>query len=349
MTVRFLNFMMTLAIIAVAGFAAVVWYGKQQFDARGPLDIETTFDVPAGASFKSIVPGLEARNIIAQQGPLEIFVRGVQAAGRSGDLKVGEYGFKPGMSMREVMLELTEGRPITYSVTFPEGWTSYRIVERLSADERLSGEITEVPPEGSLLPNTYTFRRGTTKQDILDQMRVAQEKAVAEIWAGRDEGLPLETPADLVNLASIVEKETGLADERPHVASVFVNRLRRKMRLETDPTIIYGIWGGKGKPEGRGGLRRSELRKETPYNTYQIRGLPPTPIANPGLEAMRAVAHPLETDDLFFVADGTGGHVFAKTLREHNANVRNWRKIEAERKAEAEAAANAAEEAEASN
>ena len=342
-TVRFFNFLLTLAFVGVAAFVAMVWYGKEKFDEPGPLQAATTFDVPKGATFNSIVPGLEAKSIIPEQGPLRVFVRGVQAAGKSGDLKVGEYGFKPGMSMRQVMLELTEGKPITYSVTFPEGWTSYKIMERIAFDDRLTGDTPPIPPEGSLLPDTYVFTRGATKQQIVDRMQQAQRKALNEIWAARADNLPLETPAELVNLASIVEKETGVASERPHVASVFVNRLRKGMRLETDPTIIYGIWGGKGKPEDRGGLRRSELKKKTPYNTYQIDGLPPTPIANPGLASMKAVAQPLETDDLFFVADGTGGHVFAKTLKEHNANVKEWRKIEAERKKQAEEAAKEAE------
>ena len=342
-TVRFFNFLLTLAFVGVVAFVAMVWYGKEKFDEPGPLRTATTFDVPKGATFNSIVPGLEAKSIIPEQGPFRVFVRGVQAAGKSGDLKVGEYGFKPGMSMRQVMLELTEGKPITYSVTFPEGWTSYKILERIAFDERLTGDAPPIPPEGSLLPDTYVFNRGATRQQIVDRMQQAQRKALNEIWAARDDDLPLETPSDLVNLASIVEKETGVSSERPHVASVFVNRLRKGMKLETDPTIIYGIWGGKGKPEDRGGLRRSELKKKTPFNTYQIKGLPPTPIANPGLASMKAVAQPLETDDLFFVADGTGGHVFAKTLKEHNANVKKWRKIETERKKEAEAAAKQAE------
>ncbi len=342
-TVRFFNFLLTLAFVGVAVFAGMIWFGKQQFDQPGPLAAATTFDVPKGATFNSIVPGLEAKNIIPTQGPLRVFVRGVQAAGKAGDLKVGEYGFQAGMSMRQVMLELTEGKPITYTITFPEGWTSYKMMERLAFEEKLTGDVPPIPAEGSLMPDTYTFSRGTTRTQIVERMKQAQQKALREVWANRVDGLPIETPADLVNLASIVEKETGVGSERPHVASVFINRLRKGMRLETDPTIIYGIWGGKGKPSDRGGLRRSELKKETPYNTYQIDGLPPTPIANPGLASMKAVAQPLETDDLFFVADGTGGHVFAKTLKEHNANVRNWRKIEAERKKEAEEAAKEAE------
>ncbi len=341
--VRFFNFLMTLAILGVVGFVGGVWYMKYQFDEPGPLQQETTFEVPRGATFASIIPGLERKSIIARQGPLRAFLRGVQAAGKTRDLKAGEFAFTPGMSMRDVMTQLTEGRAVTRSLTFPEGWTSHRIMERIAASELLEGDVPPVPAEGSMLPNTYAYERGTTKAEAVEQMQEAMTEKVAEVWANRAADLPLKSPKELVILASIIEKETGVAGERPHVASVFVNRLRKGMRLQTDPTVIYGIWGGEGKPRDRGGLRRSELDRKTPYNTYKIDGLPPTPIANPGIEALEAAANPLETDDLYFVADGTGGHIFAKTLDEHNRNVREWRKIERQRKKEAER--RAAEEA----
>ena len=338
MMVRFFNFLLTMAIVGAIAFAGMVWHGKNKFEAKGPLQAGTTFEVPKGASFRSIIPGLEKAGIIEEQGILRVFMRGVQAAGKGDKLKAGEFGFTPQMSMREVMLQLTEGRSIEYSLTFPEGWTSYRIMERIGADTTLVGDIPAIPAEGSMLPSTYSFPRGTTRQQVVERLQAAQEKAVAEVWANRVQDLPLKSPQELVILASIVEKETGIGSERAHVASVFINRLRKGMRLETDPTIIYGIWGGQGKPKDRGGLRRSEIDRKTEYNTYQIDGLPPTPIASPGIEAMRAVANPLITDDLFFVADGTGGHAFAKTLKGHNANVAKWRVIEAQRKKDAEAA-----------
>ena len=178
------------------------------------------------------------------------------------------------------------------------------------------------------MPDTYKFTRGATRQQILDQMRRAQERAVAEIWARRSPDLPLQTPEEFVTLASIVEKETGKADERPRVAAVFINRLKEGMRLQSDPTIIYGIYGGAGKPSDKP-ITQSDLDKQTDFNTYQIAGLPPGPIANPGRAALEAVANPSRTDELYFVADGTGGHVFAKTLDEHNRNVARWRRIEA--------------------
>lgn len=337
--VRFFNFLMTMALVGAIAFVGIIWYGKTEFDAPGPLAESTTFSVPKGATFASIVAGLEAKNIIKKQGPLRVFTRGVRAAGQGSALKAGEFAFTPGMSMRAVMEQLTQGRAIEYSITFPEGWTSFRIMERIAANEELEGDVPPIPPEGTLLPNTYNFQRGDSRESIVSKLKEGQKKALREIWHSRVPDLPLRSQEELVILASIIEKETGVASERRHVASVFVNRLRMGMRLQTDPTVIYGIWGGRGKPKDRGGLRRSELDKKTPYNTYQIKGLPPGPIANPGIESLRAAANPLETDDLFFVADGTGGHVFAKTLKEHNANVSNWRAVERQRKKEAEAKA----------
>lgn len=306
-----------------------------QFDSPGPLEEATTFIVPKGATFSSIIPDLEEKKIIRREGIMRVFAHGVKAAGKSNRLKAGEFAFTPGMSMREVMLQLTEGKAIMHAISFPEGWTSFRMMERLAANERLKGDVPDIPQEGTLLPDTYLFQTGTTRAEILERLQKAQQKAVMEVWNTRSKDLPLRSPEELVILASLVEKETGIADERRHVASVFVNRLRRGMRLQTDPTIIYGLWGGRGKPKDRGGLRRSEIDKVTAYNTYHIDGLPPGPIANPGIASLRAAANPLQSDDLYFVADGTGGHAFAKTLSEHNKNVAAWRKIEAQREREA--------------
>lgn len=216
-----------------------------------------------------------------------------------------------------------------FRVALAEGVTSWQIVEGLKAMDVLEGDIDAVPPEGALAPDSYELRPGDARADLLARMRVAQERRVAEAWAGRAPDLPIETPEELLVLASIIEKETAVAEERGQVASVFVNRLNRGMRLQTDPTVIYGVTEGRGVL-GRG-LRRSELNAVTPWNTYVIEGLPPTPIANPGIESLRAAAQPLDTPYIFFVADGTGGHVFAETLDEHNRNVAVWRRIEAER------------------
>ncbi|MFT6531964.1 MAG: UPF0755 protein [Limimaricola cinnabarinus] len=218
-----------------------------------------------------------------------------------------------------------------YRISMAEGVTSWQVVNALNALDTLEGDVEEIPAEGSLAPDSYEIAPGTQVGAVLDRMAAAQAAILAEAWENRAGDLPLETPEEALILASIVEKETGVGAERPQVASVFVNRLRQGMRLQTDPTVIYGITEGEGVL-GRG-LRQSELRAETPWNTYVINGLPPTPIANPGRAAIEAALNPATTDYVFFVADGTGGHAFAETLAEHNSNVAVWRKIEAERAA----------------
>ena len=247
-------------------------------------------------------------------------------------LRYGDYRIPAGASMREILELLNRGGNVIRQVVVPEGLTSWQVVEMLKVQPELEGEVAEVPPEGALAPAGYDFQRGDERQAIIDRMRAEQGEIVAAAWAGRAPDLPLESPEELLTLASIVEKETGVAEERPLVASVFVNRLRQGMRLQTDPAVIYGITKGEG-PLGRG-LRASELATVTPYNTYAIVGLPPTPIANPGKAAIEAAANPEESDFLYFVADGSGGHAFARTLQEHNANVAAWRRIEARRAAE---------------
>ena len=214
-------------------------------------------------------------------------------------------------------------------VAIAEGTTSWQVVEALKSVDILTGDIAQVPDEGYLAPDSYEIKAGDTREDVLQRMQQAQKRLIAKVWAQRSDTTPVQTMGDLLTLASIIEKETGVADERFTVASVFANRLEKGMPLQTDPTVIYGVTQGKG-PLGRG-LRKSELRKDTPWNTYVNRGLPPTPIANPGLASLQAALKPAATDFIFFVADGTGGHAFAVTLKEHNRNVGAWRKIEASR------------------
>lgn len=228
----------------------------------------------------------------------------------------------------ETMRERADTR---YRISMAEGVTSWQVVQALNAIDTLDGDVEEIPAEGSLAPDSYEIAPGTQVAAVLERMEAAQAAILAEAWENRAEDLPLETPEEALILASIVEKETGVAAERPQVASVFVNRLRQGMPLQTDPTVIYGITEGKGVL-GRG-LRRSELQAETPWNTYVINGLPPTPIANPGRAAIQAALNPASTDYVFFVADGTGGHAFSETLAEHNSNVAKWREIEAQRAA----------------
>ena len=326
--VIFLNFMMSMVVFVAVAAAAAVYFGSMRFNEAGPLASDTQVLVPQGASIRQIAAILERRNVITDS---LTFQMGVRAYMPNGSLKAGEYEIQAGASMYEVMDILRSGKSILHAVTIAEGLTVEQIFGRLADHPFLTGDLPEeLPPEGSLRPETYKITRGTTRQEIVDQMRAAQTALIDRVWQQRRSNLPIETKAEFVTLASIVEKETGRAGERPMVASVFINRLERGMRLQSDPTIIYGLFGGAGKPAGRP-IYRSDIDKPTAYNTYVIDGLPPTPIANPGRAALEAVANPSQTDYYYFVADGSGGHAFAKTLNEHNANVRRWRRIEAER------------------
>ncbi len=334
----FANFMMTSVMLVFVVMILVFFYGKSVFETEGPLANAATYLIKEGQSVDQIARGLESRGIITDQ---LVFKLGVRAYEAQRQMKAGEYAFKPAMSMREVMETIRQGKGVVYKVAFPEGLTTEKMFERLAADQVLVGDMPQMPGEGTLMPDTYPFQRGTTRSEVVEQMQRNQAEFLAEVWDRRDKDLPISTPEELVILASIVEKETGRADERPHVASVFINRLRRGMRLQSDPTILYGLFGGAGRPSGRP-IYRSDIDKPTPYNTYVIERLPPGPIGNPGRAALSAVANPSVTEDLFFVADGTGGHVFARTLSEHQANVVRWRIIKKKRQQEAKAAAAAA-------
>ena len=330
-TVNFLNGIFTVLTVLVLGAGGFAWLARQRFDAKGPLTAPVVVLIPNAASTGVISDILEKKGVISDA---TTFSLAAKLGATTDKLKAGEYEFAPGASMREVMEDISEGRTVQHRLTFPEGWSSEQIVARLNDTATISGKkITVIPDEGSLLPDTYSFSIGsTTREQIIEQMKKAMERRVADVWAHRSPNLPLATPRDLVILASIVEKETGKADERPRVAAVFINRLKRGMRLETDPTVLYGLYGGKAWLEGRT-ITRSDLASPNPYNTYRIAGLPPGPISNPGRAALEAVANPSRTDEIFFVADGTGGHVFAATLEEHNRNVARWRQIEQNRKA----------------
>jgi UPF0755 protein len=327
--VIFLNFLMTLAVVVVVAAVIGTYYAISAYQAAGPLSTNTNFIVRNGAGLTEIASRLESNNIISDARIFRYLTATYLKNGET--LRSGEYEIKAGASMRDIMDLLKSGKSILYSVTLPEGLTVRQMFNKLQADPVLEGDLpSALPPEGSLRPDTYKFTRGTKRTEIVQQMEAAQQKLVDQIWDKRDPAVALSSKQDFVTLASIVEKETGLADERAHVASVFLNRLSKGMRLQSDPTIIYGLFGGDGKPADRP-IYQSDLKKETPYNTYLIKGLPPTPIANPGKDALEAVANPWKSQDLYFVADGTGGHVFAATLEDHNANVKRWRKIVAEK------------------
>jgi UPF0755 protein len=318
---------LTLFIPILIAIGGVIAWAQSEYKGDGPLADPIVFEVERGQGLASVARNLEDQGAISNQ---SIFRMAARYQKRDQSLKFGEYNIPAGSSMASILDILTSGRSIQYRVTIAEGLTSFQVVEKLKAVEVLVGEVEELPPEGSLAPNTYQVLRGENRAQVIARMQAAQTKLLEEAWAARDPEVPLKSAEDALILASIVEKETGVAEERGLVASVFVNRLRQGMRLQTDPTVIYGITLGKG-PLGRG-LTRSELRKPTPYNTYVIQGLPPTPIANPGKAAIEATLNPPESRYRFFVADGTGGHAFAETLTEHNLNVRRWRQIEAERK-----------------
>lgn len=344
--VVFMNGLFSLALLGVVILGVLMYFANVQFNANGPHATDRTITIERGMATRQIAGLLEARGIISNE---HIFTLGVLAHQARSRLQAGDYAIEAHASMSDILDMLVEGRAIVYSVTFPEGWTSQQIVNRLTENEFLTGEIEEVPAEGTLLPNTYSFNRDATRQSVIDRMLTAQQAAVESIWARRAADLPIDTPEELVILASIVEKETARADERTRVAGVFINRLQQGMRLQSDPTILYGVHGGEAWMEARP-IYRSQLRDDTnPYNTYAIPALPPGPIANPGRASLEAVANPSRTNDLFFVADGTGGHAFAETYDEHNRNVARWREIERQReaaRAAAEAEAEAAADAE---
>lgn len=320
---------LNLLIVGLVVLVGAIGWGLNEFRRPGPLAEPVIVDLPRGAGLSRVASELKARGAIRNEA---LFRIGARYMNQATALRFGEYAIPAGASMADILAILVSGRSILYRITIPEGLTSFQVVERLRQLDFLTGEVAEIPPEGSLAPDTYSVPRRTERSAILREMAAAQRRILASAWEGRQPGLPLASPEEMLVLASIVEKETGVAEERPVVASVFVNRLRRGMRLETDPTVIYGLTGGKAVLDRA--LTRSDLDRRTPYNTYRIDGLPPTPIANPGRAAIEAVANPASTEFIFFVADGTGGHAFAVTKREHDENVARWRAIERERERE---------------
>ena len=292
---------------------------------------ETVFEVPRGSGLSSIAARLEKDGLIKSA---FVFKLVTKLRGNEANFKAGEFIITQPASMSKIYETLAEGKAVLYPFTAPEGLTSAQIMRAMERIETLTGEAPETPAEGTLLPETYMTPRGMSRSALVKKMQDAQTKIIDELWDKRQEGLPLKTKEEAIILASIVEKETGVGAERDVVAGVFINRLKIGMKLQTDPTIIYGISKGEPLYNKRGQRRtlyRSEIDRKTPWNTYQIDGLPPTPICNPGAKAISAVLQPAKTEYLFFVADGSGGHVFAKTNREHVNNVNKWRKIERER------------------
>ncbi|MGF6310059.1 UPF0755 protein [Bradyrhizobium sp. i1.8.4] len=318
------NAIFTILIILMIGAGATYYYGKQTMESPGPLQEDKIVNIPARAGKRDIADVLSREGVI-NVNPW-VFIGSVFALKASSDLKPGEYSFQKNASLRDVIATIVDGKVVQHAITIPEGLTSEQIVSRLSDNDIFTGSVREIPREGTLLPETYKFPRGTTRDQVIQRLQQAQKRVLAEIWERRNSDSPLKSPDQLVTLASIVEKETGRADERSRVAAVFVNRLRQRMKLQSDPTIIYGLVGGKGTL-GRP-IKRSEITQPSPYNTYVIDGLPPGPIANPGRASLEATANPARTRDLFFVADGTGGHAFTETYDQHAKNVAKLRASE---------------------
>ena len=318
------NAIITLVLVLMIGAGGAYIYGKQKIEAPGPLQEERIVNIPARAGMTDIADALQREGVIDNN--RWAFIGAVLALKARSELKPGEYLFQKNASLRDIIGIIVEGKVVQHAVTIPEGLTSEQIVARLSDNDLFSGSVREMPREGTMLPETYKFPRGTTREQVIARMQQAHKRALAEIWERRTPDLPIKTPEQLVTLASIVEKETGKSDERSRVASVFINRLRQKIKLQSDPTIIYGLVGGRGTL-GRP-IKRSEIQQPSPYNTYVVDGLPPGPIANPGRASLEAAANPARTRDLFFVADGTGGHAFSDTYDQHQKNVAKLRAIE---------------------
>lgn len=330
---RFINGLLTFSFLAFALAGGLAMVLKTRFDAPGPLGATAVAIIPKGEGIIEIAERLEREGIVSDRRLFVVQYYAARLFGGAGDkvlLKAGEYEIKKEASLRQVLDVLIEGRAILQKITIPEGLTSQQIVERLKGDQNLVGEISQPPAEGTLLPDTYRFSRGMSRQELLERMAAEHQKLILQLWEKRQKDLPYQTRDQALVMASIVEKETGRADEREKVAAVFVNRLRKNMRLQSDPTIIYGLVGGQGSL-GRP-ISRTDIDSKTPYNTYQIDGLPPGPICNPGKSAIEATFNPAKTNDLYFVADTNGGHTFTTNLKDHNAAVQNLRRWERDQK-----------------
>lgn len=342
-TAYWFNGILTFALVVMLAFAAVLVWFDGQIDRPGPNAETTLVRIKSGAGTRRIAAMLQEKNIIASRHVFLSYLYGRSMwarmhGGQAVVLKAGDYEFKPGDSIRTVVGRIARGKSVLYSVTIPEGFTSHQIIARLQADSGLTGEITELPPEGFLKPETYLVPPKAERNQVIGMMREAQRKFLKKAWAARQENLPFRDVSEALILASIVQRETGSNDDPARIASVFINRLRKGMRLQSDPTILYGKYGSQvrwGTP-----IYRSDISAKTSHNTYQITGLPPTPICNPGTEAVNAVLNPARTQDLYFVANGRGGHIFSRTNKEHQIAVQKWRKIEKEiRKKQAKAKA----------
>ncbi len=313
---------LVLVLLGVVFTAVFVW-AYAQFVRPGPLAAPKTVIVSRGAGLDDIATQLTAAGVLPDS---LVFRVGAWLLGRDKSLRAGEYLFAVRISPRQAVALLQSGKTVVRRLTVAEGLTTTQVLAQLNRTEGLEGDLRSSSGEGTLLPETYHFSYGERRDAMVTRMRAALDETLARLWDSRAPGLPLKSPREALILASIVEKETALPEERSRIAAVFLNRLGKGMRLQSDPTVAYALTGGLG-PLGRP-LSRADLKTPSPFNTYLIDGLPPGPVCNPGRAAMAAVLNPVATEDFYFVADGTGGHVFARTLGEHNRNVVRWRKFQ---------------------
>ncbi|MDB4080818.1 endolytic transglycosylase MltG [Amylibacter sp.] len=316
-----------LLIICFMVLAGSIYWANKQYQSDGPLKSDVNFEVKKGDRFRMVSADLEKLGIIKNDVIFNVWARYLE---QDDKLKFGNYLIPSGSSMQQVVSLITSGKGINEQITFPEGFTSYQIVERLKANSNLIGDIVILPAEGSLAPNTYSYQNGDSRRDILKKMSDMQNEILDKAWKLRSNELPFKNKKEAIIIASIIEKETSQSKEMKLVSGVIMNRLKSGIPLGMDSTIVYDFTSGN--PQNMRSIRQSDLDKNSRYNTRKITGLPPTAIGNPGKLAIEAALNPQKTDFLYFVADGSGGHVFSKTLREHNINVAKWRKIERAKK-----------------
>ncbi len=325
---RVLSALALAVLLIVASVGAIAFWGYGQFTKPGPTTHDSTVILARGSGVAGIARRLLDAGVITDA---DVFRVGVRVMGAGRHLKAGEYRVTAGASMREVVALLRSGDTVIRRLTVPEGLRIEEVRTLLARAEGLVGEMPAIP-EGRVLPETYHYQYGDARAELAGRMTKAMDRALAEVWAARADDSPLKTPAEALTLASIIEKETGVGSERPRIAGVFYNRLRRGMRLQSDPTVVYALTDGARSLDRP--LTRADLEADGPYNTYRVEGLPPGPIANPGRAALEAAVKPLDTLDLYFVADGTGGHAFAPTYEVHLKNVRQWRRLRAKARSE---------------
>jgi len=324
---KLLRLFSCLVVLFIISFVISSYLATEYYNNEGPLTEEKIVIIPDGSSLKSAANKLAKENVLLNPELFTILVRIMEP---KKTIKAGQYKFSPNISPAQVFKKMEKGDIMSYSLTIPEGLMSSQIIQLINEAPHMTGTIKNTPKEGELLPETYEYTYNYDRQKLVNRMKNSMQQALDKAWENRVTGLPIKSKEDALILASIIEKETGVESERERVAAVFINRLKKRMRLQTDPTVIYAITKGEYVLERP--LSRKDLKMDSPYNTYRNFGLPPGPIANPGQKAINAALNPAITNEYYFVADGTGGHKFSTTLKEHNQGVRNWRRISKQNK-----------------